>query len=157
MGAFEALEAAKVAGVRLSLDGDGIVVETKTPPLPKDVVEALRAVKPQLMHVLEWREAAKAAFDATPPPKVRPEKWSEALRGLHRFVWDGWGDRAALMRWSRGELYGLPPVWARVDLCGAALLIGDSKVIAITAESIAIQAPSGSTLKFYRIGRGHLA
>jgi hypothetical protein len=157
MGAFEALEAAKVAGVRLSLDGDGIVVETKTPPLPKDVVEALRAVKPQLMHVLEWREAAKAAFDAKPPPKVRPEKWSEALRGLHRFVWDGWGDRAALMGWTKDGLYGLPPVWARVDLCGAALLIGDRKVIAITAESIATQARSGSVLRFYRITRGHLA
>jgi hypothetical protein len=54
-------------------------------------------------------------------------------------------------------LYALPPVWARVDLCGAALLIGDRKVIAVTADSIAIEARSGSTLKFYRIGRGHLA
>ena len=78
MGAFEALEAARVAGIRLCLDGDGIIVETKTPPLPADVIEALRAVKPQLMHVLEWREAAKATFDAEPPPKVRPDKIGRA-------------------------------------------------------------------------------
>jgi hypothetical protein len=35
-----------VAGIRLCRDADGIIVETKIPPLPTDVVGALRAVKP---------------------------------------------------------------------------------------------------------------
>jgi hypothetical protein len=157
MSAFEALEAARVAGVRLSLDGDGVVVETATPPLPAEIVEALRAVKPQVIHVLEWREAAKAAFDAERPSGARLAEWTAAQRGLHAFIWDGWADRAALLGWSRAELYGVPPVWARVDLCGAALLIGDRKVIAITLDTIAIKARSASTLRFYRIGRGRLA
>jgi hypothetical protein len=157
MSAFEALEAARVAGVRLSLDGDGVVVETKTPPLPAEIVEALRAVKPQVLQVLEYREVAKAAFDAEKPFGARPDAWMTAQRGLHAFIWSGWGDRAALLGWMKAELYAVPPVWARVDLCGAALLIGDRKVIAITSDTIAIKARSGSTLRFHRIGRGRLA
>jgi hypothetical protein len=153
VSAFEAIAAATAAGVKLTLDGDGIIVETETPPLPADVVEALRAVKSDLMRVLEWREAAKSAFDAKPPSGARADIWTKALRGLHRFVWEGWADRAALMGWTKAELYRLPPVWARVDLTGAALLIADRKVIAVSRESIAIRAGSGSTLKFYRIGR----
>jgi hypothetical protein len=109
------------------------------------------------MRVLEYRETARAAFEAKTPPGVRAESWAKALRGLHAFVWNGWGDSAALMGWPREELYRVPPVWARIDLCGAALLIGDRKVIAVTADSIAIEARSGSTLKFYRISRRHLA
>jgi hypothetical protein len=48
-------------------------------------------------------------------------------------------------------------VWSRVDLTGAALLIGDRRVIAVTAASIAIATWSGSQLKFRRLGREHVA
>ena len=46
MSAIKALAAAKAAGVRLTLDGDGIILEAKTPPLPKDLVTLLKAAKP---------------------------------------------------------------------------------------------------------------
>jgi hypothetical protein len=157
MSAFAALAAAKQAGIRLTLDGDGIVIETKTPPLPADVVALLKAAKPDLMRILEWREAAKATLSSGPPPGCREADWTEALRGLHRFIAEGWADQAALMGWTKEELYRVPPVWARVDLTGAALLITDRRVIAVTEDSIAIKARSGSTLRFRRIGREHLA
>jgi hypothetical protein len=157
MSAFEALAAAKAAGVKLTLDGDGIILETKAPPLPADVVELLRSFKPGLLRILEWREAAKATFLSKPPPDAREDRWALALQGLHRFVWQGWSDQAALLGWSKEELFRVPPLWSRIDLAGAPLLIADQRVIAVTEHSIAAKTPSGSTLKFRRIGREHLA
>ena len=76
---------------------------------------------------------------------------------LQHFVNQGWCDQAALLGWSVEELYRVPPVWSRVDLTGAALSIGRNKVVAITEASIVIETPSGSHLKFRRIGREHIA
>jgi hypothetical protein len=87
----------------------------------------------------------------------RPQRWVAAQESLRRFVRDGWCDQAALLGWTADELYRVPPVWARVDLAGAALLIGDRRVIAVTESSISIEALSGSRLKFRRIGREHPA
>jgi hypothetical protein len=155
MSALEALAAARAAGIKLSLDGDGIILEA--PKLPDDIVELLTAVKPDLLRVLEWRGAAKAALKSKPPPDAGEDHWTEALQGLHRFVVEGWGDRAALMGWTKDELYRVPFLWARVDLCGAALLIGNRRAVAVTEASIVIRVRSGSTLKVYRIGRERLA
>ena len=69
MSAIEALAAAKAARIKLTLDGDGIVLEIKTPPLPADVVALLRSVKPDLMRILEWREAARAVALSRAPPE----------------------------------------------------------------------------------------
>jgi hypothetical protein len=155
MSAFEALAAAKAAGVKFTLDGGDLFVEA--PKLPDDVVEALRAVKTDLVRILELREAAKTAFRSEHPPDVRKERWAVALHGLRYFVVKGWGDQAALMGWSRGELYRVPALWSQIHLTGAALLIGDRKVVAVTEDNIVITTPTGSRLKFRRIGREHLA
>lgn len=96
-------------------------------------------------------------MNATAPDDCPPQRWAEAQDGLQRFIRDGWGDQAALLGWTAEELYRVPPVWARVDLTGAALMTGDRRVIAVTGTSIAIETPSGSRLKFRRIGREHLA
>ena len=58
---------------------------------------------------------------------VRESAWALALQGLKGFIFSGWGDQARLLGWTAAELYRVPPVWARVDLCGAALLIGDRR------------------------------
>jgi hypothetical protein len=153
MSVLEAMAEASVAGVILTLDGDGIILETDTPPLPAAVVARLKSVKPDLLHILEWRDAALAALNAKPPLDAREDRWLEAMRGLRRFVVGGWGDRAALLGWTKEELYRVPPVWSRVDLTGAALMIGDRQVIAVTVANIVIETRSGPRLKFRRIGR----
>jgi hypothetical protein len=84
-------------------------------------------------------------------------RWAEAMRGARRFVDEGWSDKAALLGWTAIELFRLPPLWSRVDLAGAALLINDRRVIAVTEASIVIETPSGAQLKFHRLGREHLA
>jgi hypothetical protein len=167
MSALEALAAAKEAGVILTLDGDGIIVEAKTPPLPADLVALLKAAKPDLLRILEWREAARAALDAVPPSDcgrappgeygIRKPRWEIATGGLRRFLAEGWADQAALLGWTKEELYRVPALWSQIWLTGAALLIGDRKVIAVTADNIVIETRAGSTLKFRRIGREHLA
>ena len=156
--AIDALAAAKAAGVALRLKADegGLVLEVNAEP-PPDVLAALRAAKPDLLRILAGREAAKAALNATAPPDCLPRRWTKAQDGLRRFVADSYGDQAALLGWTNDELYRVPPVWARVDLTGAALLIADRRVIAVTETAIAIETPSGSLLKFRRIGREHLA
>jgi hypothetical protein len=157
MSAIEVLAAAKAAGVRITLDGDGLILETKASELPAEVVELLKATKPDLLHVLEWREAAKATLAAAPPDDCSEDRWTIAMRGVRRFVVESWGDRAALMGWTKDELYRVPPCWHRVDLTGAALLVGQSRVIAVTEASIVIETLSGSRLKFRRIRREHVA
>jgi hypothetical protein len=156
--AIDALAAAKAAGVALRLKADegGLVLEVNAEP-PPDVLAALRAAKPDLLRILSAREAARAACNATPPSDCTEKRWATAQLGLQRFVNDGWADQAALLGWTIDELYRVPPVWARVDLTGAALMIGDRRVVAVTKSSIVIETLSGSQLKFRRIGREHLA
>ena len=142
--------------IRLKADGSGLVFEADAAP-PPAVVAILAAAKPDFLRVLAGREAARIATNAEPPPDCLPRRWAEAQDGLRRFVNDGWGDQATLLGWTGDELYRAPPFWARVDLAGAALLIADRRVIAVTEASIAIQTPTGGQLKFRRIGREHLA
>jgi hypothetical protein len=185
MSALTALAAAKAAGVKLTLDGDGIILNATVPPLPADLVDILKAVKPDLMRILEWREAARATLAAGPPPDclgrlgppgdfgVRRLVWDVAIDGLRRFAAAGWADKACLMGWTKEELYRVPPLWARIDLCGAALLIGNRRVIAITSDNIIIETVRAIRIKtanggvrteqvrtqtkFRRLGREHIA
>ena len=154
--ALEALAAAKASGVKVIRQGNALILEA-TPKLPPDVVALLKATKPDLLRILAGREAAKATLDAKAPPDCSAERWSKALHGLQSFVSKGWGDQAALLGWTTVELYRVPPLWSRIDLTGAAFLIGGRRVIAVTEASILIETPSGSRLKFRRVGREHLA
>ena len=128
-------------------------------PTPSaDLVAELKAVKPDLLRVLAGRVAARAIINtAEPPPDCSPQRWVVARRGLKRFLDDGWGDQATLLGWTVEELYAVPPVWARVDLCGAALLIADRRVVAITEATITTVGVTGSHLKFYRAPRARIA
>ena len=154
--ALEALAAAESAGVKITLDGDGLILEAD--PLPPDIVALLRTVKPDLLRVLTSREAARAALNAAAPPDCLPQRWVAAQESLRRFVRDGWFDQAALLGWTADELYRVPPLWSRVDLTGAALLVGERRIVALTEASIVIETLSSSRLsKFRRIGREHVA
>jgi hypothetical protein len=94
MSAVEALAAASAAGIRITLDGDGLILEA--PKLPCDVVALLKSVKPDLLRVLAAREVAQGVLSAHPPADCPDDRWQEATRGLDRFVAEGWGDKAAL-------------------------------------------------------------
>jgi hypothetical protein len=124
---------------------------------PAAVVDLLGANESALLTILSAREAAIPALSGAPPDDCSDTRWAAAMHGLRRFVDGGWSDKAALLGWTAVELYRLPPLWSRIDLTGAALLIGDRRVIAVTEDSIVIETPSGASLKFPRLGREHLA
>ena len=84
------------------------------------------------------------------PPDVDEELWRAALRGLRKFIADCYGAEAERLGWPRDELYRVPPLWSRVDLCGAGLLIGDREAVGITSSEIRIKTASGSPQGFYR-------
>jgi hypothetical protein len=155
MSALDALATASAAGVTITLDGNELILEA--PKLPPDVVGLLRGVKADLLRVLAAREAAHTALAAKPPSDCPESQWKPARRGLERFIADRWGDQAALLGWTAEELYRVPPLWSRIDLTGAAWLVGFRRVTAVTADNIVIESRAGSRLKFRRIGREHLA
>jgi hypothetical protein len=158
MTVHKALDLARSHGVdvRLKADGSGLILEAASNP-PPGVLEALRAAKPDLLCILIGREAAKATADAEPPPDCSGRHWAAAQYGLRHFVDDGWADQAALLGWTVDELYRVPELWSQIHLTGAALLISERRVVAVTGDAIAIETRSGSQLKFRRIGREHLA
>jgi hypothetical protein len=99
------------------------------------------------------QEAGRAIIDGVArsrPPDVSDTSWAAALRGLRAFLEAGHGAEAERLGWPKNELYAVPPVWARVDLCGAGLLIGDNEVTGVTAVEIRVKTASGSSLAFYR-------
>jgi hypothetical protein len=87
----------------------------------------------------------------------RKSQWAIAVAGLRRFLAEGWGDKAALLGWTATELYRVPRLWSQIHLTGAALMIGEEKVVAVTGNNIIIETGTGSQLKFRRIGKEHLA
>jgi hypothetical protein len=78
-------------------------------------------------------------------PLGASEDIHEGLRriGLHLKV-------ESVPGWTKGELFRVPPVWARGDLCGVGLLIGDREVVEVKPAEIRIKTASGATLAFYR-------
>ena len=127
-----------------------------------------------------WQEAeetkARAALGLTPltdqldrhlpllcdieearPPDATDVQWDAAMSGVRRFLATGDADEAMRLGWPHEELFTVPPLWSRVDLCGAGLLIGDREVADITADAIKIKTASGATLSLYRRPQPDLA
>jgi hypothetical protein len=95
-------------------------------------------------------DAEAEVLRAPRPPHVSEDRWETALDGLRAFIAAGYGAEAERLGWSRDELYAVRSVWARVDLCGVGLLIGDRVVTGITSSAIQIKTASGATQSFYR-------
>jgi hypothetical protein len=148
-------------GVTISLNPncDGLKLRADK-SVPPDVVAVVKAAKADIVAALRRREALTSLFerhrplleavDDARPPDVDDALWETAKRGLRAFIAAGHGDEAERLGWPRDELYAVPPLWARVDLCGAALLIGDREVADITPNAIQIRTASGATQRFFR-------
>jgi hypothetical protein len=156
VSALEALHRARTTGVRVKLRDGKVMIGYRQEP-PAAVVDLIRANESALRLILSARDMATAALAGEPPKDCPEARWAAAMRGLKCFVDTGWSDKAALLGWTAVELYRVPALWSRIDLTGAALLIGDRRVIAVTEDSVVIETPSGGSLKFRRLGREHLA
>jgi hypothetical protein len=96
-----------------------------------------------------------AALDVDPslvaPAVSRPsKKQMVACAGRDRFTAEGWADKARSIGWSERELFALPERWSRIDRRGVAWLVGERRVVDVSADAITIEGTSGSHLRFYR-------
>jgi hypothetical protein len=94
-------------------------------------------------------------FTARRPPDCLPHRWTIAVIGFRRFIAEGWADQALALGWTPVELFRLPELWSQIWLCGAAWLIGEAHVVAVSEVAITIETPSGTRLMFRRVGQEH--
>jgi hypothetical protein len=97
------------------------------------------------------------ALDRRCPDYVEAEHWRQCLTGARRFL-AAWGDKAAALGWTARELFGLhqPPAkphptysrLSRYDATGLLWLLDGRRVIALTADTAAIESPSGNILTY---------
>jgi hypothetical protein len=135
---------------------DGKAVFRAAAAPPADIVALIDARKTEVSAFL-CPEAVQRRLDAeaevlraTGPPDINDDRWETAMKGLRSFIERGHGDEALRLGWPHDELFAVPPLWSRVDLCGAGLLIGDGEVISVTSSRIGIRTSNGSEQGFYR-------
>jgi hypothetical protein len=123
MMAVEALQLARSCGVKMRLKADrGLLPRSGRRAAARRIGSAQGGQARSPAHP-GGRPAAEAVLAAAPPEDCSPRRWAE-VHGLQAFVASGWADQALLLGWTPIELYRVSFVWFRVDLTGAALLIG---------------------------------
>jgi hypothetical protein len=134
-------------GFRAELGADSAILFADATPMRRDFAKSCPAA--YCFAVLN------AALDVDPgfvrAAVSRPsEKRRVARDGCDRFVAEGWAEKARPEGWSNRELFALPECWSRIDQCGVAWLVGERRVIEVTADAIKIETASGARLGLYR-------
>jgi hypothetical protein len=91
------------------------------------------------------------------PDLVEIERWQLAVRDAQFFL-STWGQQAHALGWTNAELFGLHPIsdrpparynrLSRYDCTGLIWLLQGRPVVALTAETAAIQTASGGILTY---------
>jgi hypothetical protein len=92
------------------------------------------------------------ALERCRPEYVEPERWQQCLIDAQRFL-ASWGDKALALGWTESELFGLhdPPARPHPSYCrlsryeptGLLWLLRGRRVVALTADTAAIETASG--------------
>ena len=151
----------------------GCAIDERNSRLADDIAEALRkAGYTEAMLVLDGDDdaalaqskarsisnIAKPYADALAaliqhcPAYIEPLRWQQAVEDGRRFVAQ-WGEQAAVLGWTEGDLFGPheppaepPPSYRRLsrrDCIGLVWLLQGAPVVALTAASATIKSPSG--------------
>jgi hypothetical protein len=134
--AADALATVRAAGGDVRIVGLARLKVIAPVPLPNDLVDRLRAVKPELLALLSgpspsaaeiWNEAeeersAIAEYDGgaprvwaealarldpvRPPCDIPPMRWLRFIYDCGRFIDDGWAARAEALGWGPLDLFG---------------------------------------------------
>jgi hypothetical protein len=91
------------------------------------------------------------------PELIEPEAWQQAVADAEAFL-ARWGEQADALGWTARDLFGLHPVperpaanyrrLARYDHTGLVWLLQGRPVVALTAETAAIETKSGGILTY---------
>jgi len=154
----EVLELARRHGVLVEARGDELRLRATAEP-PRDVVDALREHKPEIMAALaiaspgvpqDWLDGVSRLWGMSTPKPVVPDSWSAFLASCDAFMASPWPGKAASMGWDAYDLFGchnLKPV-ERVDRMGLLWLLRGGRIAALTSGTAVIEMPSGSRLTY---------
>ena len=128
MSALKALEAARSAGIKLSIEGRNLALSAASPP-PAAVLDALSLYKVEIVALLQpvelWRSAFSRLDPLEPPcPGFRPRWWLATCRDVAQFLDGDFARLAVEFGWSTVQLFGVHrDVGAiRFDCTGALLV-----------------------------------
>ena len=97
----------------------------------------------------DWRERHRELSSSPCPDGLSPDRWTVILGGVESFSRD-WAVEAMSLGWSLEDLFALREPFANVSLQGAAWLVGDSTVTAVTAAAVTLRTDGGATQRIYR-------
>jgi hypothetical protein len=118
---------------------------------PDDFEERAAIVQYDAGIPREWAEGFARLCVMPRHPDFTEEDWQTLIDDAGRFM-DQWAVQVASMGWSVGEVFGVnyDKPDARIDLKGLVPCIGGNEVIAISADTVTIQTPSGARQRIFR-------
>jgi hypothetical protein len=180
-GAVDMLAAVRAVGGDVKLADSGRLKVVAPAPLPRELIEQLRAVKPDLLSLLaphtlsaetstepegertgvaefdggaarQWAEALARLDPSKPPGDVPPRRWLRFIDDCGHFLDGSWAARAMELGWGPLDLFGCDRErpFSRIDRAGLLWLINGRKLIALTADSAALERPSGGRQTYCR-------
>ncbi len=105
----------------------------------------------------QWYQNTLEALLQRCPEFVEADRWQQAIHDADSFV-ATWGEQAHSLGWTARDLFGLPPIperpranyqrLSRYDCTGLVWLLQARPVVALTADTAAIQTESGGILTY---------
>ena len=172
MNAAEILTAVREAGAALRVEG-GSLVASNASRLPPEIKTAIRENKPQIITALSVSAEVRIFtlppagryrkvflhLQRKPPALIPVERWQRCVEDAKTFLRQ-WGEQAESLGWSSADLFGLhtPPAnphpsysrLSRYDATGLVWLLQGRPVIALTADTAAIQSAKTGSVTVYR-------
>jgi len=97
-----------------------------------------------------------------PPDLIPVDRWRQCMRDGSKFL-AVWGEQAEALRWTSADLFGLhtPPEQphpsysrlSRYDATGLCWLLQGRPVVALTADTAAIESPTGNITMYRRFNK----
>jgi hypothetical protein len=99
----------------------------------------------------EWAEGFAKLCTIPRHPDYREERWQQLIDDAGWFM-DRWAAQVSAMGWSIEEVFGVhyDKPDTRIDLKGLVPCIGGKEVVAVSADSVTIQSPSGNRQRIFR-------
>ncbi len=96
------------------------------------------------------------------PEHIEAKRWQQCIADASRFL-GSWGDKALALGWTADELFGLhePPTnphqsysrMSRYDATGLLWQLRGRRVVALTADTAAIETPGGNIVTYRKLNK----
>ncbi len=180
MSAAEAVRIARAAGIELTLDGNGLLIDAASEP-SSSIMEELRRHKLEIVELLRSDRDCFGGRQPTAEPEpygeviaelrskcpdhIEHDHWQQAIQDADNFL-ARWSAQAQALGWTTRELFGLHAVPARpapgysrlsrYDETGLIWLLNGRPVVALTEATAAIRHPSGNITTYSKLNKPSL-